>query len=101
MSQELQTAIKATLANKEWWTKNTAAVKDMLPSTWTHMENVNGLQLGFKMKLLGIDWRSEQEFAKVMIFFEKVGIMERQNMYQIRACHNWEFHPEMFDNLSS
>ena len=44
-----------TLGNEEWLRANEKAVKDMLPETWTHAHNLNGLQLGFRMKLLGID----------------------------------------------
>jgi hypothetical protein len=89
------------LANKDWWDKNTGAVKEMLPKTWTHMENINGMRIGFAMKLIGIDWRNENDFGRVMIFFERIGIMQRQNVYQLRVNPHWEFTPEMFDNLSS
>lgn len=55
-----------TLGNKEWLLANEQAVKDLLPETWTHIGNLNGLQLGFRLKLIGIDWRSETEFTSVM-----------------------------------
>jgi hypothetical protein len=67
--------LKDTLGNEQWLRANEKAVKDMLPETWTHMNNLNGLQLGFKMKLLGIDWRSEDEFGRVMVFLERIGFM--------------------------
>jgi len=101
MSTEFRTSIKDTLANKDWWGKNLAGVKDLLPLTWTHMQNLNGLQIGYKMKLLGIDWRNQDEFGRVMVFFEKIGLMQRQNVYQIRVNPNWEFHPEAFDSLGN
>lgn len=93
MSQEFKKAVGETLANEGWWKENTAAVKKMLPETWTHIANLNGLQLGFAMKLIGIDWRNQDEFGRVMVFFEKIGIMERQLGVQIRANSQWEFKP--------
>jgi len=77
--------LQDTLGNIEWLRANEDAIKKMLPDTWTHMENLNGLKLGFQMKLLGIDWRTEDQFGKVMVFLEKMGFLQRQNGYQVRA----------------
>jgi len=63
------------------------------------MANVNGLALGFQMKTLGIDWRSQEEFGRVMVFFEKIGLMQRQALMQIRCNPHWEFSSTMFDEL--
>lgn len=80
--------LKDTLGNEQWLRANEKAVKDMLPETWTHMNNLNGLQLGFKMKLLGIDWRSEDEFGRVMVFLERIGFMLRDGMTVKRNPHS-------------
>ena len=77
--------LKETLGNIEWLRANEDAIKKLLPENWTHMENLNGLKLGYGMKLIGIDWRSEDQFGKVMLFLEKLGMMQRQNGYQVRA----------------
>ena len=77
--------LQDTLGNIEWLRANEDAIKKMLPDTWTHMENLNGLKLGVQMKLLGIDWRTEDQFGKVMVFLEKMGFLQRQNGYQVRA----------------
>lgn len=69
-----------TLGNEDWLRANEAKVKAMLPETWTHIHNLNGLQLGFRMKLLGIDWRSEDEFGKCMVYLERVGFMLRDGL---------------------
>lgn len=76
--------LQATLGNQEWLKKNEQAIKDIFPQTWTHMHNLNGLQLGFKFKLLGIDWRSEAEFGKIMVFLEKTKIILRDG-YTVKA----------------
>jgi len=75
-----------TLGNPKWLKENETALKALLPKTWTHIKNLNGLQIGFGLKLLGVDWRSEQEFGKVMIYLERIGFMERQNGYQVKAA---------------
>lgn len=73
------------LENEEWLRENEDKVKALLPDTWTHIENLNGLQIGFGLKLLGVDWRSERDFLGVMLFLEKIGFMQRRNGYQVRA----------------
>jgi len=74
-----------TLGNEAWLQKNEGALKRILPETWTHIENMNGLKIGFSLKLLGVDWRSEKEFGRVMVFLEKIGIMQRRNNYSVRG----------------
>lgn len=76
--------LQTTLGNTEWLKKNEQAIKDIFPQTWTHMHNLNGLQLGFKFKLLGIDWRSEDDFGKIMVFLEKTKIILRDG-YTVKA----------------
>lgn len=78
-------SLKDTLGNEQWLRENEPKIKALLPDTWTHMENLNGMKIGFGFKLLGIDWRSEEQFGKCMLFLEKLGMMQRQNGFQVRA----------------
>lgn len=77
--------MRDTLGNKQWVKENEDKLKAMLPKTWTHMNNLNPLQLGWQLKLLGVDYRSTEELAKVLVYLEKIGIMIRQNRFQVRA----------------
>lgn len=100
MSPEFRTAISVTLANKEWWEKNLDTIREkIIPATWTHIANLNGMAMGFQMKLLGIDWRDQNEFGRVMVFFEKIRLMQRNNLMQVRHDPTWVFDPAMFDDL--
>ena len=85
--------LKNTIGNENWLRENENKLKKLLPETWTHMHNLNGLKIGFGLKLLGIDWRSEEEFGRVMVWIEKIGIMVRQNTYQVRASSQSIFKP--------
>ena len=80
-------SLQETLGNDAWLRDNEAQVKAMFPETWTHIGNLNGLQIGFKMKLMGIDWRSEDEFAKVMVFLTKAGFLLMQDQTVKRNPH--------------
>lgn len=73
-----------TLGDAQWVLDHEKAIKELLPQTWTHMENIDMMKLGFRLKLLGIDWRSELELAKCLVFFEKIGFMIRDG-YTVRA----------------
>lgn len=81
-------SLKDTLGNESWLLANEKAVKEILPETWTHVHNLNGLQLGFQLKLLRIDWRSEEEFGRVMLFLERIGLMLRDGMMVKRNPHS-------------
>lgn len=80
--------LRETLGNIEWLRANEDKIKDILPETWTHIHNLNGLQMGFKMKLLGIDWRSEDEFGRVMVFFQKTKLMLMDGLLVKRNPHS-------------
>jgi len=73
-------SLRETLGSDEWLRANEEKVKALLPETWTHLGNLNGLQIGYRMKLLGIDWRSEDEFGRVMVFMERAKFMLRDGM---------------------
>ncbi len=79
------TTLNKTLGNVSWMRENEESLKKLLPDTWTHMNNLDGLKIGFGLKLIGIDWRSDDDFGAVMVWLEKIGIMVRQNTYQIKA----------------
>ena len=77
-----------TLGNQQWLRDNEESIKKLLPDTWTHMENMSGpaiLKTAYGFKLLGIDWRSMDEFGRIMVYLEAIGILQRQNGYQVRA----------------
>lgn len=73
-----------TIGNEDWLKENEPAIKQLLPKTWTHMQNISALTIGFNLKLLGVEWFSEEEFGRIMVYFERVGLMERDG-YTVRA----------------
>lgn len=73
-------SLQDTLGSAQWLRENEDKVKALLPDTWTHIGNLNSLQIGYGLKLLGIDWRSEDEFGRVMLFLEKARFMLRDGL---------------------
>lgn len=60
-------------------------MRKALPETWTHIRNVNVLQIGFALKLCGIEWRSDADLANAMGLLERMGLVQR-NGYTIRRA---------------
>ncbi len=73
-----------TLGNLAWLSANETALKALLPEVWTLATNIDGPKLGFGLKLLGVDWRSAEEFGRVMVFLEKAQLLQRRD-YQVRV----------------
>lgn len=69
--------LEMTIRNPEWVKKNEQTLKEIFPETWTHMHNLNGLQIGFQLKLYGVDWQSQEEFGQIMVYLEKIKIFLR------------------------
>lgn len=76
-----------TLGDTQWVLNHWDEIRAVLPETWTHMQNVNMLSIGYKLKLLGIDWRNEEEFGHCMLFFEVSGILLRDGYLLRRSVH--------------
>jgi hypothetical protein len=64
-----------TLGNIAWLKENEHFIKALVPETFTHIHNLNALQIGFQLKLRGLDWRSENDFGKIMVALVKVGLI--------------------------
>ena len=76
---------RSTLGNKAWMSANRDALRALFPATWTLNTNVNWLAFRFNLKLLGVDYRTEEEVGQIVVFLTKVGIVigDGQN---IRRC---------------
>lgn len=77
--------LKQTLGDGGWFAKNRDALRAILPETWTLMANLNLLQIGFQLKLLGVDWRSADELTRIMVYLERTGVMLRDGNLVRRA----------------
>ncbi len=82
-------SLTETLGNAEWMKAHADDIKALLPETWTHLANLEGepmMRVAFRLKLLGIDWRSPDEFGKCMVYFERVGLLKRDGVLVRRAA---------------
>ena len=68
------------LRDTKWLKSNEKRLKDIFPKVWTHNANMNMLGVGYRLKLIGIDWRSQDQLASVLTFLTRIGIVEVQNM---------------------
>ena len=70
-------SLKSTIENIEWVKKHEQEIKDIFPNTFTHVNNINGLNVMFEFKILGIDYKSKKEFIKILVFLTKIGLILR------------------------
>lgn len=73
-------SIRATLGSQQWLRENEPSIKALLPDTWTLFDNLAGgpvTKIAFGFKLLGINWRSTDEFGQIMAYLTKIGILQR------------------------
>ncbi len=78
-------SLRETLGNRQWLKDNEKGLKSLFPDTWTLDANLCMVRVGFGLKLLGVDWRSDEELIKVLVFLEKTGLLLRQNGHQLRT----------------
>lgn len=69
-----------TLGSVEWLDIHAEGLKKLLPVTWTHVGNVSLLKIGFGFKLLGVDWRSEEQLTEAIVYLEKIKLLQRDGL---------------------
>lgn len=69
--------LEQTIHDPEWLRAHTPQIKALFPDTFTHVSNANVAAIAFQLKLLGVDWRSQDELAECFATFEKAGIIAR------------------------
>lgn len=77
--------MKNTFSDEQWLRENESAIKAIMPKTWTHIDNLNGVQIGYGLKLLGVNWRNKCEFGEAMTFLVKSGIVLMNSNNNIKA----------------
>jgi len=85
MSQESD--FSKTLLDPAWMFLNEAKLKGLLPEVWTHFGNIEALQIGWNLKLIGVDWRDPDDIGHIMRYLEKIGILLRDGMTIKRNPH--------------
>lgn len=70
-------SVRDTLENIEWVRKNEVELKKLFPKDWTKASDLNILQIGFGLKLCGVEWRTDQELLNALAAIEKKQLLQR------------------------
>ena len=71
----MSTLLRPTLGDPKWLADNRDALRELFPETWTLGANLNLVAIGFKLKLLGVEWRSYDELSRILAFLTKIGVV--------------------------
>jgi hypothetical protein len=69
-----------SINDPSWLLQNEERIRKVFPMAWTYFPNLT-VSLGYKLKLLGLDWRELSEFAQIMAKFASLGIIFQHNGY--------------------
>lgn len=92
MEEEINSSpYKDNLCSVDWLQSNHDKLMDALPHIWTHVENIDYVLFGLKLKLLDVEWETRTDLIDILDHLENIGMIIRQNGYQIRANVNNKF----------
>ena len=83
------TGVIDTLGNYEWIKNNHENILNLFPRNWKLAEDVNFVSIRFQMKLLGIDYRSEDEFLAILVFLERTQFIHRHKQWIRRGTNRY------------
>jgi hypothetical protein len=72
--------ILKTVGNRDWLVANRGSLLMLFPETWTHVANINLIAVRYRLKLMGVDFRSEDEFAQCLAQLEINKILLRDGL---------------------
>lgn len=73
--------LRATLGSDEWMRRNYRALLSLIPPDWCPLNETTANALGLDLKVRGVNWNGPQQLARVIIYFERVGILVRAGGY--------------------
>lgn len=68
------------LKDPKWLIKNEFALKHIFPAIWTHSDNLNFLKIRFQLKIVGIDFKNDEELSHVLAILTRLGIIEYKKL---------------------
>ena len=80
-------ALFETIGDRQWVNENKNKIIDLFPETFTHISNINWLAIRFQLKLMGINYRTDEEVAKILAWCEKNKLLFKQGNLIKRNIH--------------
>ena len=75
-----ENSLNNTVRNPDWIAANREKLRELFPETFTHPTNINFLPIRFNLKLLGVDWRTDEQFAQCLAALETANIINRDGV---------------------
>lgn len=76
--------LKDSLCDEHWISQNRGQLVELFPEVWTHIANVSLLPIMYQLKVLGCDWKTEDQLACCFAVMEQVGIVHRDGEFLLR-----------------
>lgn len=83
-------SIESTLGNSVWVHENTDKLKQALPQDWSDPTEAFGLPFRYKIKLAGVDYKTDAELACVIELLHHSGLLLQQgNKWKVNS--EWSY----------
>jgi hypothetical protein len=68
-----------TLFNGDWLIQNHDKLINLMPETWTHVDNLDFMNLGLTFDMLGVHWETKNDIFDILNFFHSVDMIKIKN----------------------
>lgn len=69
-------SIEQTLGNQSWTTAHRQQLRDLFPIEPVKVSMELFLSVGFKLKLMGVDWRDQNDLPKMFSFLQRIELVD-------------------------
>ena len=94
-AQGIMEHLTTTLLDVTWLYENEAKVRELLPDTWTHIDNVDIASIAHGLKSLGVNWQNEEWAAHSVHTLKMLGILQREGHTMRRNPRSLFYRPPL------
>lgn len=80
--------LRSTLGNPQWLAANRAAITSILPTDWKPAIDYV-LPIGYRLKLLGVEWSTESELIKIMDYLQRIHLIDTRILSGRAELKQW------------
>lgn len=78
-----QSVYKDNLYSLHWLIENHENLMNLLPATYTHEDNLDFVQFGFSLSLLGVHFENKEDLEEIILYLESLNLLNRKNEFLI------------------
>ena len=72
--------LRNTIGNEQWMRGRIHDLRELFPEQWTKADQSHVLRVGMQLKIMGVQWTTEDQLTKILVYFNRVKVCESKQL---------------------